>query len=124
MIACELCKRGEPFVTFDGVMYQCRCSQCYEPVEDAGEPSCARGVGETEWDAVQDWVRVCDEILEQDDPGVALNPMWAQLEEQVSAEWQRQALNTWWIARRIETTSHALAIDEAGWNTRTQQVPA
>jgi hypothetical protein len=116
-IYCSLCRDGSPHVYFDGVTHQCYCDRCYDPTEGGAEQSAARGVGETEWDAVQDWVRVCDEILEDYDPGVALNPMWAQLEEQLAAERERTAFEAVpYFVAGLKFYHPGFAREAAGWS--------
>ena len=115
MILCGLCGLGEPLVVFDGVMYQCKCSSCYDPADDGGERSAARGVGETEWDAVQDWVRVCDELLEEDEPAIEINPIFAQLERQLAEEHEQAPIELTVAGLPFQTARYAYLA--AGWTT-------
>jgi hypothetical protein len=91
---CPICG-ALPEVRDTGVCFAAHCSVCYEPDEDAPSWRVVQGAGRTEDEAIEQWLERARELACDRPPPIRMPyepaALFAELEEQVWAEAERQA---------------------------------
>lgn len=92
---CPICGSRGSLVSVGAFGYVAHCGDCYEPEDEAPDWRRVRGHGQTEHEAVELWLEAARDVAANDEiPALTCsyqpNPMWKDLQAQVSAEFERQ----------------------------------